>query len=207
MLYGNITLLGVVVDHLCPAVSSYHPHLPPPPPRSKLSDIVIQQALCSVGLLLWRMAEYHTYYCDVWLSTTHTIVMYGWVSHIVLWHMAEYHTYYCDVWLSITHNIVTADGIVADVNECSLPGTCEDHADCLNTDGSYNCVCQTGYSKNTATICQGNMHHFLKSHVQACTILREVLLHLVVYDILEPIYVSLIPILLAWGKPQIYIYL
>ncbi len=107
MLYGNITLLGVVVDHLCPAVSSYHPHLPPPPPRSKLSDIVIQQALCSVGLLLWRMAEYHTYYCDVWLSTTHTIVMYGWVSHIVLWHMAEYHTYYCDVWLSITHSIVT----------------------------------------------------------------------------------------------------
>uniref|UniRef100_F1KPH9 Latent-transforming growth factor beta-binding protein 1 n=1 Tax=Ascaris suum TaxID=6253 RepID=F1KPH9_ASCSU len=35
-----------------------------------------------------------------------------------------------------------------DVDECSLPGVCDAAADCHNTNGSFTCVCQPGYSGN-----------------------------------------------------------
>lgn len=37
---------------------------------------------------------------------------------------------------------------ISDVDECSLPGVCDAAADCHNTNGSFTCVCQPGYSGN-----------------------------------------------------------
>ena len=35
---------------------------------------------------------------------------------------------------------------VTDINECSTEGTCDENADCLDTPGSYECTCSSGYS-------------------------------------------------------------
>ena len=39
-----------------------------------------------------------------------------------------------------------------DVDECTT-GVCSDNADCINTDGSYECGCSIGYSGD-GTICE-----------------------------------------------------
>ena len=39
----------------------------------------------------------------------------------------------------------------ADVDECdskSKISNCDENADCMNTDGSYKCLCKTGYQGN-----------------------------------------------------------
>ena len=43
-----------------------------------------------------------------------------------------------------------------DINECD-DGTasCDVNAQCINTDGSYNCSCSSGYSGDGMTSCTG----------------------------------------------------
>ena len=44
---------------------------------------------------------------------------------------------------------------VSDIDECSTgTDTCDTNADCSNSDGSFTCSCQSGYSGN-GTTCQG----------------------------------------------------
>ena len=43
-----------------------------------------------------------------------------------------------------------------DVNECELEiDSCNSNADCMDTDGSYNCTCKLGFTGN-GTACDGN---------------------------------------------------
>ena len=42
-----------------------------------------------------------------------------------------------------------------DIDECAAEVTeCDINADCLNTEGSFNCTCKAGYSGN-GTTCRG----------------------------------------------------
>ncbi len=61
---------------------------------------------------------------------------------------------------------------MADINECET-GThdCDVNADCQNTDGSFLCVCKTGYEGN-GTTCTGNLICFLKSFISGFNISR-----------------------------------
>lgn len=44
-----------------------------------------------------------------------------------------------------------------DIDECSTePSLCPNEADCMNTDGSYVCVCKEGYTGN-GTSCVGKL--------------------------------------------------
>ena len=43
---------------------------------------------------------------------------------------------------------------VTDIDECSLGvATCGANADCVNTDGSYDCVCRPGFTGNEHSVC------------------------------------------------------
>ena len=45
----------------------------------------------------------------------------------------------------------------SDIDECSKGSDdCHDNATCIDTDGSYNCSCNSGYSGN-GTYCEGNI--------------------------------------------------
>ena len=49
----------------------------------------------------------------------------------------------------------------SDINECLVdPSPCADNAACANTDGSYACTCEEGYTGN-GTYCQGNVYCIL----------------------------------------------
>lgn len=40
----------------------------------------------------------------------------------------------------------------SDVDECTNGNhTCDDNSDCINTDGSYECVCKPDYTRNGET--------------------------------------------------------
>ena len=49
-----------------------------------------------------------------------------------------------------------------DVDECAeLP--CHEDADCIDTDGSFECTCRTGYSGDALNNCSSNyLHHMLQ---------------------------------------------
>lgn len=44
--------------------------------------------------------------------------------------------------------------IFIDENECKAPGVCHADATCVNTEGSYDCICNQGYMGN-GTDCTG----------------------------------------------------
>ena len=51
--------------------------------------------------------------------------------------------FYCH---SVVHHLIY---YFTDINECEDPGgsiLCDENAECNDTDGSYECVCRTGYS-------------------------------------------------------------
>ena len=44
-----------------------------------------------------------------------------------------------------------------DIDECaSMPGPCNEYADCADTDGSYNCTCREGFTGNGLQ-CEGTV--------------------------------------------------
>lgn len=46
---------------------------------------------------------------------------------------------------------------LADINECSMPNKCQ-NGECVNTEGSYTCECNSGYSKSWRGLCEGESH-------------------------------------------------
>ena len=44
-----------------------------------------------------------------------------------------------------------------DINECETNNTCDEHADCHDTDGSYWCECSTGFLGDGYN-CTGNVY-------------------------------------------------
>lgn len=36
--------------------------------------------------------------------------------------------------------------LFSDINECERSDLCSPHGECLNTDGSYQCICERGFS-------------------------------------------------------------
>ena len=55
---------------------------------------------------------------------------------------------------------------LTDINECSEGSdTCDENANCTNTDGSYNCSCKTGYTGDGRN-CSGSFIPF--DQVQVC---------------------------------------
>ena len=36
--------------------------------------------------------------------------------------------------------------LIPDINECEQPGLCGPHGECLNTDSSFHCICEQGFS-------------------------------------------------------------
>lgn len=60
---------------------------------------------------------------------------------------------------TFTHNIFTAENLdvfCADIDECKVMGNLCKNGRCVNTQGSYQCVCNPGYTTDiTSTICVG----------------------------------------------------
>ena len=45
----------------------------------------------------------------------------------------------------------------SDINECgNTRFPCVENAECVNTDGGYNCICAKGYNGDGENYCQGN---------------------------------------------------
>ena len=53
----------------------------------------------------------------------------------------------------LTYNTI----LMTDIDEC-LEDPCHSNATCSNTDGSYSCSCNTGYSGNGFS-CTGNVYY------------------------------------------------
>lgn len=48
---------------------------------------------------------------------------------------------------------------ISDIDECTSGNNCTSPATCSNTDGSYACVCPSGYTKSGQYGCSGMSHH------------------------------------------------
>ena len=44
--------------------------------------------------------------------------------------------------------------VIPDIDECT-GNVCAENADCMNTDGSFQCFCQNGYTGDGITNCSG----------------------------------------------------
>lgn len=59
----------------------------------------------------------------------------------------------------------------ADVNECLEMNRCPENSYCVNTPGSYSCICEIGYVKNAQTNeCEGVNSAFFKKKTQPSTL-------------------------------------
>ena len=58
--------------------------------------------------------------------------------------------YFC-----LNFNLVVNPTSMADIDECEVgTNACDkDHADCIDTEGSYSCLCHIGYSGNGELCC------------------------------------------------------
>ena len=49
--------------------------------------------------------------------------------------------------------------VITDINECGDASHTCGHNECVNTIGSFTCICDNGYElDNTLRVCKGNMH-------------------------------------------------
>lgn len=59
-----------------------------------------------------------------------------------------------------------------DINECIANGTsigpCPDHANCINSVGSYSCECDLGYRLDAANKILCNGRYFINSRISEC---------------------------------------
>ena len=51
---------------------------------------------------------------------------------------------------------------VLDINECENSSTCHPRANCSNTEGSFSCQCEKGYTGDGIFNCTGNIKYFKK---------------------------------------------
>lgn len=60
-----------------------------------------------------------------------------------------------------THTQRISASVLPDVDECTNePNLCSPHGKCLNTEGSYQCVCDSGFTANLETpTCDGKMNY------------------------------------------------
>lgn len=50
--------------------------------------------------------------------------------------------------------------LLSDINECERSDLCSPHGECLNTDGSYQCICEQGFSVSAdGRTCEGETSH------------------------------------------------
>jgi len=50
--------------------------------------------------------------------------------------------------------------VFSDINECERSDLCSPHGECLNTDGSYQCICERGFSVSAdGRTCEGETSH------------------------------------------------
>lgn len=51
--------------------------------------------------------------------------------------------------------------VYSDTDECDMSGnvTCHENAECVNTIGSFVCVCNPGFTGDGANNCTGIQHH------------------------------------------------
>ena len=45
---------------------------------------------------------------------------------------------------------------ITDINECRSNNSCDINAECINTNGGFNCVCKTGFN-GTGQFCEGKV--------------------------------------------------
>lgn len=69
----------------------------------------------------------------------------------------------CVIHYTHTHTPRISASVFPDVDECSNePDLCAPHGKCLNTEGSYQCVCDSGFTANLETpTCDGKMKYKL----------------------------------------------
>ena len=48
--------------------------------------------------------------------------------------------------------------LIIDIDECKTGNNCTSPATCSNTEGSYTCVCPSGYTKSGQYGCTGTLH-------------------------------------------------
>ena len=73
------------------------------------------------------------------------------------------HIHYLNRKTTIEYNIIHQLSILSDVDECTAVTTSTEicsRAHCENTEGSYVCLCDTGFSWN-GTYCEGNTDNII----------------------------------------------
>ena len=50
--------------------------------------------------------------------------------------------------------IILMYSFIIDIDECPVPDVCDINAQCDNTDGSFTCICNTGYTGNGGSCCK-----------------------------------------------------
>ena len=62
------------------------------------------------------------------------------------------HINFCHLPLSPPHTLIPGSG--PDINECLEGASCPNNSVCMNTNGTYLCQCNDGYSKNSNGTCE-----------------------------------------------------
>ena len=73
--------------------------------------------------------------------------------------------------------------LIPDINECEQPGLCGPHGECLNTDSSFHCICEQGFSISAdGRTCEGKTNN--KTSCNYCMIKQRCLSILISISIL-----------------------
>ena len=89
-------------------------------------------------------------------ASLHLIHLFVAVNMAIIFHQIWKHVKVSYLQFLLIKQYVCNDNyFYADVNECKLKiSNCHEHADCMNTEGSYECQCKDGYQGN-GIICTG----------------------------------------------------
>ena len=50
---------------------------------------------------------------------------------------------------------IITPAVYPDINECEVPNTCRENAECKDSDGSFSCECRPGYIEDEDNKCSG----------------------------------------------------
>ena len=71
--------------------------------------------------------------------------------------MSELQVSTCVCFVHEQHETNSSSPFPSDLNECAMENNCHQKADCINSEGSYQCLCQTGFTGN-GSICIGQSY-------------------------------------------------